>query len=94
MDLLASKHADTPISILSFPTQAELSHARVKKKQVALDTLNGSTADERNASKELKRINKNQRKSKAHKAGVPTMGAKGGNDAKERSKHNREITRT
>ena len=45
-DLLASKHADTPISILSFPTQAELSHARVKQKQAALDTLNGSAADD------------------------------------------------
>jgi len=45
-DLLASKHADTPISILSFPTQAELSHARVKKKQAALDTLNGSAGDD------------------------------------------------
>ena len=43
-DLLANKHADTPISILSFPTQAELSHARVKQKQAALDTLNGFTA--------------------------------------------------
>jgi len=45
-DLLASKHADTPISILSFPTQAELSHARVKQEQAALDTLNGSAADD------------------------------------------------
>jgi len=45
-DLLASKHADMPISILSFPTQAELSHARVKQKQVALDTLHGSAADD------------------------------------------------
>jgi len=45
-DLLASKHADTPISILSFPTQAELSHARVKQKQAVLDTLNGSAADD------------------------------------------------
>jgi len=41
-DLLASKHADTPICILSFPTQAE----RVKQKQVALDTLDGSAADD------------------------------------------------
>jgi hypothetical protein len=45
-DLLASKHVDTPISILSFPTQAELSRARVKQKQVALDTLYGSAADD------------------------------------------------
>jgi len=47
-DLLDSKHADTPISILSFPTQAELSRARVKQKQVALDTLHwhGSAADD------------------------------------------------
>ena len=45
-DLLASKHADTPISILSFPTQAELSHARVKQKRAALDTLHGSAADD------------------------------------------------
>jgi len=44
-DLLASKNADTPISIISFPTQAELSHASVKQKQAALDTLNGSAAD-------------------------------------------------
>ena len=29
-DLLARKHTDTHISILSFPTQAEMSHARVK----------------------------------------------------------------
>jgi len=46
VDLLASNHADTPISILSFPTQAELSRARVKQKQVALDTLHGSAADD------------------------------------------------
>jgi len=53
------------------------------------------TADERNASKELKRIKKNQRKSKAHKAGVPTMGAQGGNDAKERSaRHLRSLSRS
>ena len=45
-ELLVSKHADTPISILSFPTQAELSHARVKQKQAALDTLNGSAGDD------------------------------------------------
>jgi len=45
-DLLASKNADKPISILSFPTQAELSHARVKQKQAVLDTLNGSPADD------------------------------------------------
>ena len=45
-DLLASKHADTPISILSFPAQAELSRARVKQKQVALETLHGSAADD------------------------------------------------
>ena len=45
-DLLASKHADTPISILSFPTQAELSHARVKQKRAALDTLHGSATDD------------------------------------------------
>ena len=45
-DLLASKNADTPISILSFLTQAELSHARVKQKQAALDMLNGSAADD------------------------------------------------
>jgi len=34
-----------PISILSFPTQAEVSRARVKQKQVPLDTLHGSAAD-------------------------------------------------
>jgi len=45
-DLLASKNADTPISILSFPTQAKLSHARVKQKQAALNTLNRSAADD------------------------------------------------
>jgi len=45
-DLLASKHADTLISILSFHTQAELSHARVKQKRAALDTLHGSAADD------------------------------------------------
>ena len=51
-DLLASKHADTPISILSFPTQAELSRARVKQKQVALDTLHRS--EERRVGKECR----------------------------------------
>jgi len=45
-DLLASKNAATPISVLSFPTQAELSHARVKQKQAALNTLNRSAADD------------------------------------------------
>jgi len=45
-DLLASKHADTPISILLLSTQAERSRARVKQKQVALDTLHRSAADD------------------------------------------------
>ena len=53
------------------------------------------TADDRKVLKELKRIKKNQRKSKAHQAWVRTMGARGGNDAKERSaRHLKSLSRS
>ena len=45
-DIVNSEHANSRISVLYFPSKAELSQERVKLKQAALDNLHGSTSED------------------------------------------------